>query len=114
MTNVTDMPRPRDGILDIAAYVPGKSSGSGSGKVHKLSSNESPLGPSPAAMQAYAACARDLAQYPDGSSAVLRDALAKAHESFADDGSLTNERAAAAVERVATRVVSVTASLSGS
>ena len=79
MTNVTDMPRPRDGILDIAAYVPGKSSGSGSGKVHKLSSNESPLGPSPAAMQAYAACARDLAQYPDGSSAVLRDALAKAH-----------------------------------
>lgn len=79
MTNATSMPRPRDGISDIAAYVPGKSSGSGSGKVHKLSSNESPLGPSPAAMQAYTACAPNLALYPDGGSGALRDALAKAH-----------------------------------
>lgn len=79
MTEATNMPRPRDGILDIAAYVPGKSSGSGTGKVYKLSSNESPLGPSPAALQAYAACAQDLAQYPDGSAGALRDALAKSH-----------------------------------
>ena len=74
-----NMPRPRDGVLDIAAYVPGKSSGRGSGKVHKLSSNESPLGSSPAALQAYAACAQDLALYPDGSAGALREALAKAH-----------------------------------
>ena len=74
-----NMPRPRDGVLDIAAYVPGKSSGAGSGKVHKLSSNESPLGSSPAALQAYAACAQDLALYPDGSAGALREALAKAH-----------------------------------
>jgi len=79
MTNAADMPRPRDGVRDIAAYVPGKSSGSGTGKIHKLSSNESPLGPSPAALQAYAACAQDLSLYPDGGSSVLREALAKVH-----------------------------------
>jgi len=79
MSDTTDMPRPRDGILDIAAYVPGKSGGSGQGKVHKLSSNESPLGPSPAAMQAYAACAQDLALYPDGGSGAVREALAETY-----------------------------------
>ena len=79
MRHTMNMPRPRDGVLDIAAYVPGKSSGAGSGKVHKLSSNESPLGSSPAALQAYAACAQDLALYPDGSAGALREALAKAH-----------------------------------
>ncbi len=79
MTNPVNIPRPRDGILDIAAYVPGKSTGSGTGKLHKLSSNESPMGPSPAALQAYAECAQNLALYPDGGSGVLRDALARAH-----------------------------------
>lgn len=79
MSDTADMPRPRDGILDIAAYVPGKSAGSGHGKVHKLSSNESPLGPSPAAMQAYADCMQHLALYPDGGSSVLRDTLAETH-----------------------------------
>ncbi len=79
MTNATGMPRPREGVREIAAYVPGKSAGSGTGKVHKLSSNESPLGPSSAALQAYAACAPDLALYPDGGSSVLREALAKVH-----------------------------------
>jgi len=79
MSDTTDMPRPRDGILDIAAYVPGKSGGSGEGKVHKLSSNESPLGPSPAAMQAYADCMQNLALYPDGGSSALREALAEVH-----------------------------------
>ena len=79
MSEAKDMPRPRDGVLDIAAYVPGKSGGSGPGKVHKLSSNESPLGPSPAAMQAYADCMQNLALYPDGASSALREALAEAH-----------------------------------
>ncbi len=79
MSDAKDMPRPRDGVLDIAAYVPGKSDGSGQGKVHKLSSNESPLGPSPAAMQAYADCMQNLALYPDGASSSLREALAEAH-----------------------------------
>ena len=79
MSDAKDMPRPRDGVLDIAAYVPGKSGGSGQRKVHKLSSNESPLGPSPAAMQAYADCMQNLALYPDGGSGALREALAEAH-----------------------------------
>jgi histidinol-phosphate aminotransferase len=79
MTDSAEMPRPRDGVLEIAAYVPGKSGASGAGKVHKLSSNESPLGPSPAAMDAYVACARELSLYPDGGSAVLRQALAEVH-----------------------------------
>ncbi len=79
MTDTVKLPRPRDGVLDIAAYVPGKSAGSGKGRVHKLSSNESPLGPSPAALQAYAACAQDLALYPDGGSGALREALAECY-----------------------------------
>ena len=40
-------PQPRPGVLDIDAYVPGKSSAPGVDKVFKLSSNETPLGPSP-------------------------------------------------------------------
>ena len=39
--------RPRQGILDIAPYVPGKSALAGGGPVIKLSSNETPFGPSP-------------------------------------------------------------------
>ncbi len=79
MTQANNMPRPRDGVLEIAAYVPGKSGTKGSGKVHKLSSNESPMGPSPAAIRAYNSCAQDLALYPDGSCTELREALAEVH-----------------------------------
>ena len=39
-------PQPRPGVLDIAPYVPGKSTAPGVAKVFKLSSNETPLGPS--------------------------------------------------------------------
>ena len=46
-------PQPRPGVLDIEAYVPGKSSAPGVAKVYKLSSNETPLGPSPKAIEAY-------------------------------------------------------------
>ena len=45
-------PVPRPGILAIEAYVPGKSAAPGVAKVHKLSSNETPLGPSPQAIEA--------------------------------------------------------------
>ncbi len=79
MTERAQVPRPRDGVLDIAAYVPGKSGAKGGGKVHKLSSNESPLGPSAAAQQAYAACAGELHLYPDGAATALREALAELH-----------------------------------
>ena len=40
-------PQPQPGITSIAAYVPGRSSAAGVSKVHKLSSNETPLGASP-------------------------------------------------------------------
>ena len=46
-------PQPRPGVLAIAPYIPGKSTAPGVAKVFKLSSNESPLGPSPKAIAAY-------------------------------------------------------------
>ncbi|MGH6735181.1 MAG: histidinol-phosphate transaminase [Methyloceanibacter sp.] len=70
-------PTPRPGILDIAPYVPGTSALPGAGPVVKLSSNETPLGPSPRAVEAYLAEASCLSRYPDGSARPLREALAK-------------------------------------
>jgi histidinol-phosphate aminotransferase len=73
--SLTTRPLPRPGILDIAPYVPGKSTAK-TGKVHKLSSNENALGPSPAAIAAFTNAARSLAFYPDGSALALREAIA--------------------------------------
>jgi histidinol-phosphate aminotransferase len=72
-------PIPRPGILDIAPYVPGTSALPGAGRVIKLSSNETPLGPSPRAVEAYLEEAKHLSRYPDGSARPLREALAKLH-----------------------------------
>lgn len=72
-------PQPRPGVLDIAAYVPGKSTAPGVAKVFKLSSNESPLGPSPKAVEAYRAVAAHLEDYPDGAASELREAIGKAY-----------------------------------
>src|SRR6202163_4717484 len=71
-------PKPRPGVLDIAAYVPGKSSAPGVAKIFKLSSNETPLGPSPRAIAAYKAAADHLEDYPDGSASGLREAIGHA------------------------------------
>ncbi|HXW48454.1 MAG TPA: histidinol-phosphate transaminase, partial [Xanthobacteraceae bacterium] len=68
-------PQPRPGVLDIQAYVPGKSRAPGVAKVFKLSSNETPLGPSPRAIAAYKAWAAHLEDYPDGSASNLRAAI---------------------------------------
>lgn len=77
MTNAaTGRPQPRPGILGIAPYVPGKSSAKGT-KIHKLSSNESPLGASPKAVEAYRNSANALERYPDGSATALRKAIAQ-------------------------------------
>ena len=70
-------PEPRAEVMAIDAYVPGKSAVAGLAKVHKLSSNESPLGPSPRATEAFRANADQLALYPDGSSRLLREAIAR-------------------------------------
>src|SRR5690606_4181976 len=73
-------PEPRPGVMDIDAYVPGKSHApAGVTKVHKLSSNENPLGPSPKAVAAAQAVAASLQLYPDGSAMRLREAIATRH-----------------------------------
>jgi histidinol-phosphate aminotransferase len=75
MPNTT--PRPQPGILEISPYIPGESEVPGSLKPIKLSSNETPLGPSPKAIAAYKAEAEHLERYPDGAAAALRTAIAK-------------------------------------
>jgi histidinol-phosphate aminotransferase len=72
-------PQPRPGVLDIAPYVPGKSDAPGVDKVYKLSSNESPLGPSAKAIAAYRMVAEHLEDYPDGASTALREAIGEAY-----------------------------------
>jgi len=69
-------PVPKPGVLDIAAYVPGKSKATGGEKLFKLSSNETPLGASDAAKQAYHDNAGGLEYYPDGGAVALRQAIA--------------------------------------
>ena len=46
-------------------------------KVFKLSSNETPLGPSPRAIDAYKSVAAHLEDYPDGSASALREAIGR-------------------------------------
>ncbi|KMO43329.1 histidinol-phosphate aminotransferase [Methylobacterium variabile] len=70
-------PVPRPGVLAIEAYVPGKSAAPAGVKLHKLSSNETPMGPSPAAIAAMQETAAHLELYPDGSSTQLRQAIAQ-------------------------------------
>jgi histidinol-phosphate aminotransferase len=74
MPNTEPVPQP--GILQIEAYVPGESSVAGDLKPIKLSSNETPLGPSEQAIAAYRGAADTLALYPDGSADELRRAIA--------------------------------------
>ncbi len=71
-------PQPRAGVLDIAPYVPGDDK-SPARRVFKLSSNETPLGASQAAIDAYRKCADMLHLYPDGSSRALREAIGAAY-----------------------------------
>jgi histidinol-phosphate aminotransferase len=76
--NSPSFPQPRPGVLAIDAYVPGKSSAPGVARVIKLSSNETPLGPSPKAVEAYRAVGAHLEDYPDGASTDLREAIGRA------------------------------------
>ncbi|MCZ8260108.1 MAG: histidinol-phosphate transaminase [Beijerinckiaceae bacterium] len=56
--------------------MPGKSKAPAGVKLHKLSSNETPLGPSPRAIEAFRAAGASLELYPDGSAEKLRQAIA--------------------------------------
>ncbi len=68
-------PQPRPGVMQIDAYVPGKSTAPKGVRLHKLSSNETPLGPSPRAIEAVRAGADGLAIYPEGTAGALREAI---------------------------------------
>lgn len=71
------LPRPRPGILEITPYVGGKAKSASSKPIAKLSSNESPLGPSPKAVAACRELAADLHRYPDGGCTALRQAIGR-------------------------------------
>ena len=68
----------RPGIMEIAPYVGGESGVEGLNRVHRLASNENPLGASPKAVEAYRAMAGELHRYPDGSARYLRQAIGEA------------------------------------
>jgi histidinol-phosphate aminotransferase len=69
----------RPGVLAVDPYVPGRSKLAGAGAVIKLSSNETPLGPSPLAIEAYREAASRLDRYPDSTYTTLREALGAAY-----------------------------------
>lgn len=71
-------PVPKPGVMEIAAYVPGRHTADAE-TIHRLSSNESPLGASPRAIDAYRQAAGRLEDYPDGGSTALREAIGAAH-----------------------------------
>jgi len=75
-TMPTRGPIPRPGILEIDAYVPGESKVPGGIVPAKLSSNETPLGPSPLAIEAFRTAGAELERYPDGQATLLRQAIA--------------------------------------
>jgi histidinol-phosphate aminotransferase len=77
-------PKPKPGILDIAPYVGGKSKSKPGVRVVKLSSNETPLGPSPKAIAAFSEAASALHRYPDGAHTLLREAIAEVYKLPAD------------------------------
>ncbi|WP_075216316.1 histidinol-phosphate transaminase [Mongoliimonas terrestris] len=79
MSDTLLRPVPRASLMTIDAYVPGRSKAAPGVKLHKLSSNETPLGPSPKAIEAYRAEAGSLERYPDGSALALRQAIAESH-----------------------------------
>ena len=69
-------PKPQPGIMNIAAYVGGKSSVGGNVDVLKLSSNEGALGPSPKAIERLSSMSA-WHRYPDGGALEVREALAE-------------------------------------
>jgi len=70
---------PQPGIMQIALYQGGASSIAGRDDVLKLSSNENPFGPSPAAIEAIQSAALNLHRYPSTDHARLRTAIGEVH-----------------------------------
>lgn len=74
-TNMTVI-TPQPGIMDISLYQSGAAHLAGVSNAVKLSSNENPLGPSEAAIEAYRRAAFQLHRYPSSDHADLRAAIA--------------------------------------
>jgi histidinol-phosphate aminotransferase len=72
-------PTPKPWIMDIAPYVPGRSTADDGRPVIKLSANENPLGTSDHARAAFAAHSGNLERYPDPGATDLREAIAAAN-----------------------------------
>jgi histidinol-phosphate aminotransferase len=72
-------PAPKDWVMAIAPYVPGKAKADDGRKLIKLSANENPLGTSPVVRPAAVAALADLATYPDPGATALREAIAGLH-----------------------------------
>jgi len=72
-------PLPKPWVAAIAPYVPGRSTTDDGRRVAKLSSNENPLGTSPAARAAFLDAAGHLERYPDAGATALREAIGAAH-----------------------------------
>lgn len=75
MTKLT----PQPGIMKIKPYVGGASKIEGVSNVIKLSSNENPFGPSPAAVEAFQKAGHELHRYPNTDHASLRSAIGAFH-----------------------------------
>lgn len=76
---MSDRPEVNPSIMEIAAYVPGKSKAKDGVAPIKLSANESPLGASPKAIEAYRDFADYLSIYPEGSARELRAAIGEVY-----------------------------------
>jgi histidinol-phosphate aminotransferase len=73
------IPVSHEGVARIEAYVPGQSKAGGKPPRFKLSSNETPFGPSPHAVEAYRKAGERLDLYPDGAATILRQAISEVY-----------------------------------
>ncbi len=78
------LPSPNTALSQLTPFKQGKSEISGVSHPIKLSANESHLGASPHALEAYRAVAATLNRYPDGSQTALRTAIAETFDLSAD------------------------------
>jgi histidinol-phosphate aminotransferase len=70
-------PTPKPGVLEITPYIGTRAEPAK--RVHQLSANESALGPSPGAIEAFRAAGGELQFYPDGGAHELREAIGEVH-----------------------------------
>ncbi len=78
MTNAANTPQPRVHLKAVSPYKPGGKLAY-DGPVALMASNENPLGPSPAAIEAIRAAAPRAHIYPDPTYTELREALVRTH-----------------------------------